>query len=320
MKLRTVVVQEGRGVTLENDPNPSRDWLDDGVIRWLNVEEATRDQLEQLFDRLSGDGKLLADHITGEQWSQPMEREQFFAIALVEPTAWREAQSWFHFVAFPQTIVSVHRTEIPVMDAFIQRRWIDRPGPDPAMETVFLHLTQCYVEEEEDEFGLIRLQVEQHAEGLKQGDKSFTVEDVEELMTKSHRMATVFFEHQRLCEDLAFVKTRVISPENQKELFLQGAQSLRRMREGVEQVQRRLEGLQQQHLMDQQELTEARMRFLTIISATFLPLTLIAGIYGMNFEYMPELDESYAYFTVLVGMGAFAIAMFVFFIWRGWFR
>jgi Mg2+ and Co2+ transporter CorA len=35
---------------------------------------------------------------------------------------------------------------------------------------------------------------------------------------------------------------------------------------------------------------------------------------------MPELDESYAYFTVLVGMGAFAIAMVVFFIRKGWFR
>jgi len=149
MKLRTVVVQEGRGVTLDTDPNPSRNWLDDGVTRWLNVENATRDQLEQLFDLLGGDGKLLADHITGEQWSHSLEREQFWAVALAEPTAWREAQIWFHIVGFPQTIVSVHRIAIPAMDAFIQRRWIDRPGPGPVMEAVLLHLIQCYVEEEE---------------------------------------------------------------------------------------------------------------------------------------------------------------------------
>jgi len=79
-------------------------------------------------------------------------------------------------------------------------------------------------------------------------------------------------------------------------------------------------GPRARNLMDQQQLTEARMRVLTIISATFLPLTLIAGIYGMNFTHMPELDESYAYVLVLAGMAIFAIGMVVFFIRRGWFR
>jgi magnesium transporter len=41
------------------------------------------------------------------------------------------------------------------------------------------------------------------------------------------------------------------------------------------------------------------MQVLTIITALFLPLTLIAGIYGMNFENMPELHWRYGYFTVL---------------------
>ena len=133
-------------------------------------------------------------------------------------------------------------------------------------------------------------------------------------------MPTVFFEQQRLCEDLGFARTEAISMGTYKELYHQGAQSIRRMREGIEQIQRRLEELQRQHLMDQQQLTEARMRVLTIISATFLPLTLIAGIYGMNFTNMPELEEGYAYFIVLGGMAIFAIGMVLFFIRMGWFR
>jgi magnesium transporter len=214
----------------------------------------------------------------------------------------------------------VHRTEVAATDAFIQRWWLDRPGPSQTMETVLLHLIQSYVEEEEEEFVRIRLQIERHADGLRRGDQSFGVEQVERLMTKSHDMATVFFELQRLCEDLGFAKTEVISIGAYKELYQHGGQSIRRMREGIEQIQRRLEELQQQHLMDQQQLTEARMRFLTIISATFLPLTLIAGIYGMNFTHMPELDGSNAYFIVLGGMAIFAIAMVLFFIRKGWFR
>lgn len=41
------------------------------------------------------------------------------------------------------------------------------------------------------------------------------------------------------------------------------------------------------------------MRILTLITALFMPLTLIAGIYGMNFDYMPELRWHYGYFMVL---------------------
>ena len=45
--------------------------------------------------------------------------------------------------------------------------------------------------------------------------------------------------------------------------------------------------------------TNEVMRMLTVVSAIFLPLTLVAGIFGMNFEYMPELKWKYAYFVVL---------------------
>lgn len=44
------------------------------------------------------------------------------------------------------------------------------------------------------------------------------------------------------------------------------------------------------------------MRVLTVITAIFVPLTFIAGIYGMNFDNMPELHEPYGYFYTLGGM------------------
>ena len=320
MRLRTVVVQEGHAVTLETDPNPSPGWLDDGMIRWLSVEAATHDELVQLFDQLGADGTVLANHITGDQWSQWIEREQFTATVIAAPTAWLERETWFHLVGLPQTIVSVHSAEISAMDEFIRCRWLDRPGPAAAMDAVLLKVIQCYVEEEDDEFHRIRLRIEQHAEGLKCGDKSFAVEDLEELMTRSNHMATVFFEHQRLCEGLEFVRSRVISLGTHRELIRRGVENIRSIREGVEQLRRRLEELQRQHLMDRQVMTERRVRVLTILSAVFLPLTFIAGVYGMNFANMPELDEGYAYFMVLGGMGALAIAMISFFFWKGWFR
>ncbi len=55
-------------------------------------------------------------------------------------------------------------------------------------------------------------------------------------------------------------------------------------------------------------------RFLTIFSTIFIPLTFIAGIYGTNFEYLPELHYRYSYFIFLGAMGL--IAAFMIFIFK----
>ncbi len=60
------------------------------------------------------------------------------------------------------------------------------------------------------------------------------------------------------------------------------------------------------------------MKVLTIFSAIMLPLTFIAGVYGMNFDNMPELRSRYGYFTVLGIMLVVAVGMLLFFWRRGW--
>ena len=61
------------------------------------------------------------------------------------------------------------------------------------------------------------------------------------------------------------------------------------------------------------------MKTLAIVTVVFLPLTLIAGIYGTNFRNVPELRYEYSYFTMLIIMGVVALALAVWFKWRGWF-
>lgn len=60
------------------------------------------------------------------------------------------------------------------------------------------------------------------------------------------------------------------------------------------------------------------MKVLTIISTLFIPLTFIAGVYGMNFEYMPELKWEYGYFAVWAVMLTIAVIMLCYFRRRQW--
>jgi magnesium transporter len=60
------------------------------------------------------------------------------------------------------------------------------------------------------------------------------------------------------------------------------------------------------------------MKVLTIFSAVMLPLTFIAGVYGMNFDNMPELHSRYGYYAAWAIMITVAVGMLGFFWKRGW--
>jgi len=79
-----------------------------------------------------------------------------------------------------------------------------------------------------------------------------------------------------------------------------------------------VESLVQMHFSAVAHRTNEIVRVLTVISAIFLPLTLVAGIFGMNFEYMPELKLHNAYFIALAGMISAAIGMLLLFKKKHW--
>ncbi|MBD3310176.1 magnesium/cobalt transporter CorA [Candidatus Woesearchaeota archaeon] len=60
------------------------------------------------------------------------------------------------------------------------------------------------------------------------------------------------------------------------------------------------------------------MKVLTIFAAIFIPLTFVAGVYGMNFEHMPELDWRYGYYTVWGVMVLIGTSMLMYFRRKEW--
>ena len=65
-------------------------------------------------------------------------------------------------------------------------------------------------------------------------------------------------------------------------------------------------------------LSESTDVYVTILSAIFMPSTLLAGIWGMNFEWMPELKVPFAYPIALGLMGLIGTGMYLFFRRKGW--
>jgi magnesium transporter len=91
-----------------------------------------------------------------------------------------------------------------------------------------------------------------------------------------------------------------------------------RISETIDVLRDMMAGTMEAYLSVVANRTNEIMRVLTVFSAILLPLTLIAGIYGMNFEHMPELHWLHGYPFALGLMAAVSIALFAWFKKRGW--
>jgi magnesium transporter len=86
----------------------------------------------------------------------------------------------------------------------------------------------------------------------------------------------------------------------------------------IEGAREMISDLMQTHLAAQSNKLNGIMKALAMVSTVILPMSLISGIYGMNFKHMPELDWAYGYhFALALMVAVAAIALGVFY-WKKW--
>lgn len=81
-----------------------------------------------------------------------------------------------------------------------------------------------------------------------------------------------------------------------------------------------LEGMANLYYAAQGQRMNEIMRVLTVVSSIFIPLTFIVGVYGMNFEHMPELKYTYGYYTIIGIMILIGVGLLARFRKNGWLK
>ena len=78
-------------------------------------------------------------------------------------------------------------------------------------------------------------------------------------------------------------------------------------------------GLMDHHINTMNARMNEVMKVLAVISTIFMPLTFIAGVYGMNFEFMPEIHSHWGYPLVIGIMAVLVVGMILYFRYKKWF-
>lgn len=113
---------------------------------------------------------------------------------------------------------------------------------------------------------------------------------------------------------------RVVIPKDERIYFMDIYDHLLKLSDMIESNREMTNDIRDSYLSLNSHRLNNIMKTLTVMSSIFIPLTFIASIYGMNFEYMPELHLQWGYFGVLGAMSILGSSL-LFILWRmGWFK
>jgi magnesium transporter len=143
---------------------------------------------------------------------------------------------------------------------------------------------------------------------------------LEQVLAKRRQLATLrrtMMPHRQVFSHLANSRGAAID-DTAALNFRDTLDNVLRLADAIDQERDLLTNVKDTYLSVVAQRTNEIMRILTIFSAIVLPLSLVAGIYGMNFEHMPELAKPWAYPAVLGGMGLLAAGMLLWFRRKGW--
>ncbi len=145
-----------------------------------------------------------------------------------------------------------------------------------------------------------------------------TLEDVLKVQRSALRLYHILASQRELLNRLSRGEFRLISLEAQ--IFYRDVYDNLTSIENLNQALRDMSGTALTlYLSSLANRQNEAMKTLAVVAAIFLPLTLVAGIYGMNFENMPELKRPWGYFAVLGFMATVIIMALAWFWARRWF-
>ncbi|MFO1443739.1 magnesium/cobalt transporter CorA [Bacillus sp. Bva_UNVM-123] len=147
----------------------------------------------------------------------------------------------------------------------------------------------------------------------------YIIEDVFEIRGYLLKLRKTIFPMRELLYRI-LNSERVIVPKEERMYFMDIYDHLLKLSDMIESNREMTNDIRDSYLSLNSHRLNNIIKTLTVMSSIFIPLTFIASIYGMNFEYMPELNTHWGYFGVLGTMFVIGSSL-LFFLWKmGWFK
>jgi len=321
MRVRQYELDSENLLRFSGENLPERPSEENGSVRWVEVDLDEFGEVAEIFARLGLGDDLFATWRNSEHDLRWIVQTEVLAFNLPLPASLQRMQeSQVRVLCIPGVMVTfrAYAKDRSGDDSVI----LDPEAPliDRTVPAMVLRLLEYLGDEDVRSFYELRTRVEEYSDRLPREATEFDINAVETASRRLSGLISNCFDYQHTLMGLPFLKLKCFQINGEDHHYQRGKAALEHVGKGLEQLQGRLQRLHDQYRLDMQTQTDNRLRTLTVLSAIFLPLTLIAGVYGMNFQYMPELDDRYSYFIVLGIMVLIGAVMMLFFRLKGWFK
>jgi magnesium transporter len=289
---------------------------------WVDIQEPVQEVIEPLLEERFGFHELAAEDTlspTTLPKYDSFSNYDFFIFRTVDVNVSEHKSETIKIAAFlgENFLFTVHRQPMRTVDDVCNRLKSDRRllerGPDFLLYSIVDEMVDSYfplVETIEEAVDELQDRIFEHADPIQLDELLHLKRDINVLRRQALPQRELLNQISR--GDARFVKREHLI------YFRDVYDHMFRISETIDVDRDQMTGTMDAYLSVIANRTNETMKVLTIFSAIMLPLSLIAGIYGMNFEHMPELKWLHGYpFAIGLMLGVAIVMLFWF--WRnGW--
>ena len=267
-------------------------WLEDSIPRWIEIDAASPDELRALLTPLELHPVLLENCSELPQGPRVAIYQRAFHMDFPYFRGEQaRTRTYLSVLCLPTLLITIRYGAASDSPRLVDEEPLIEASVNALVYVILKRLAMRGLPEWHDiRDGVARLsrRIDDESNNLEFGDILDCKERVDRL--------TLMCEDQLHCVSLLRSAESQLSPANRlREHYRDMADDLRNAQMGITRLGTQVQDLRQQYALAAQDMTNKRLNFLAIMSAVYLPATLVSGIFGMNFDNMPALHMRYGY-------------------------
>jgi magnesium transporter len=320
MQMKLYRLEDDASLSLQSLENISAKWVEDETRRWLAIEGAEGSDVVEALACFELD-PLILEALTEEHTGSRMTRLD--RAVLISFPIYQDASGtpeYLTLLCLPSTIITITLDSNPALrrlsNEFTGARRLFEPTVQALLYSIFDTLGDLSVEP----FFKSRRAIATLAEQLEDDSSSCELSDILENKRIVGGLVTTIEDQLYCVNTFMNVSADELGGSETQQHFRDMIGVITLAQSALYRLESQLQDLHQHYLLTLQDTTNERLKLLTVLSTIYLPSTLIAGIYGMNFPDIPATEITYGYFVVLAIMILLVVGQLGFFYWRGWFK
>jgi magnesium transporter len=303
------------GVPLEQI---SEAWTGSSNEVWIDIQASRPNKFKAFLEKLDLHPLIMEDCLDPYRSSRfsSFDTSLHFEVPVVTSDS---VDHYLSVICLPRILITIRTTQVPEVDRLLESLHQQAPLNEGTKSALLYAILDALTDRFVQAAATARVKIRQMSRSMDAEPGSVDLEEVISIKRVVQDLATVAEDQLYCISALVPVDSDALRIDNQRDYYRDATRSYQAALRILHRYEARAAELQQQHTSYLQARTETRIRILTILSSICMPLTLIAGIYGMNFAQMPELRSSWGYPVTLALMFGIAIGQLWFFYKRGWF-